>query len=105
MMLSRRGLLGWLGGGAALLAAPAIVRASSLMPVKAWEPGFYCAGYSFNGYESGPVEAIFTRAEYRYSQGATEIFINGVPIAEVRAADLAPDRFHLLQYRGARSFL
>jgi hypothetical protein len=33
MLISRRGLIGSL---ASLLAAPAIVRASSLMPVKAW---------------------------------------------------------------------
>lgn len=32
-MISRRGLLGGIG---ALLAAPAIVRVASLMPVKAW---------------------------------------------------------------------
>ena len=35
MLLTRRGLI---TGLASFLAAPAIVRASSLMPVKAWEP-------------------------------------------------------------------
>lgn len=35
MILTRRGLI---GGLASVLAAPAIVRASSLMPVKAWAP-------------------------------------------------------------------
>jgi hypothetical protein len=35
MLLSRRGLI---TGLASLVAAPAIVRASSLMPVKAWAP-------------------------------------------------------------------
>ena len=35
MLLSRRGLI---AGLVSLVAAPAIVRASSLMPVKAWEP-------------------------------------------------------------------
>ena len=45
MMLTRRGLI---GGFASLLAAPAIVRASSLMPVKAWSGGLIWIDTSYD---------------------------------------------------------
>jgi hypothetical protein len=44
MILTRRGLI---GGFASLLAAPAIVRVSSLMPVKAMPPSLYAGGITW----------------------------------------------------------
>ena len=61
MTLSRRGLFGLLGGSAALLASPAIVRVGSLMPVKAW---------------SDPVYASIMRSSY----GSSELYEAGEEI-------------------------
>ena len=44
MIITRRGLI---GGFASLLAAPAIVRVSSLMPVKAMLPSLYAGGITW----------------------------------------------------------
>lgn len=81
MMLSRRGLLGWLGGGAVLLAAPAIVRASSLMAVKAWAPEVWT-------FYQGPLEVLYSGDCFSAPDGMFEIIK-----ARIAAATAIPDHF------------
>ena len=82
-MITRRGLI---TGFAALLAAPAIVRASSLMPVSPWNPGDGVALWSVP-YPPGPVAGehlwagdLLTLKSGRYVRAAPTDKIMGVSL-------------------------
>lgn len=75
MMLSRRGLIAGLG---ALLAAPAIVRASSLMPVKAFaSPYMPYMGLAQLKQEGAPVPFDYTAGEQIYAGDMVRIGDDG----------------------------
>ncbi len=79
-MITRRGLLGGFG---ALLAAPAIVRVASLMPVKSWPSGLVlCDGrmlpkrlyrelYAAIGEKYGGGDGYFRVPDYREGPGGS----------------------------------
>lgn len=72
-MIDRRGFLGILAAG---LAAPAVVRASSLMPIKV--PTSLVLPYTFSYYVKGPKDLEWTR----HSKSVRILTVDGKPMID-----------------------
>lgn len=96
-------------GSVGLLAAPAIVRASSIMPVRAWRPAkwrelLYADSEWFrlySGYDTLNIEPkdVLTAAEYQWRQGPMQI--DGLDLTACTEAELRTVKARLVRLLAA----
>lgn len=75
MLISRRGLI---VGGAGLICAPAIVRASSLMPVKAWVDVDMIAAFWANPAAACSVYKLQIVKAFEHLEASTRVIKDGI---------------------------